>query len=46
MFEKLFKNNTAMGWIALLTLALSIAYIVDQYGNKDFFGLAKKAPTA
>jgi hypothetical protein len=41
MFDKIFKSSKSMGWIAMITMAVVVLYVVDQYRTKDFYGLAK-----
>lgn len=41
MFKKLTTTNSLVVIIAVLL----ILFVIDQYRNKDFFGLAKKQDT-
>lgn len=43
MFEKFFKNPVAMGWVAVITLAIVLLWVWDEKKNpnKDFYGLLK-----
>jgi hypothetical protein len=45
IFERIGKSNAWMGAFALLTVLVVVAYVVDQYRNKDFYGLAKPKAT-
>lgn len=44
-FDRIGKSNAWMGAFALLTVIVVVAYVVDQYRNKDFYGLAKPQAT-
>lgn len=37
--DKYFKNPKIMGWIALITLVVLIAFVYDSYKSKNFYGL-------
>lgn len=39
--EKMFKSTKAMGWISLLTLVIVVFFVIDQYRNKNAWGLKK-----
>lgn len=47
MFDKILKNPKVMGWVAIFTLILLVAYIWDDKKNpdKDFYGLLKSTST-
>lgn len=42
MFNTVFKSTKAMGWIAVLTFVVVLFFVVDNYRNKNAFGLIKK----
>jgi len=41
MFDKIFKSSKSMGWIVMITIAVVVLYVADQYRTKAFYGFAK-----